>query len=138
MTDDEVDAQVDLLRETDAELVEVSRPALDGDNVTIDIHGTAPGGEEVTDVDDFLYEVGSGRVVPELDAQLRGRQGRRHAGVRGGARPSAPARSSFRVLVKEVKEKKLPELTDEWAAESSEFATVEELREDAARRAWAG
>ena len=37
---------------------------------------------------------------------------------------------SFRVLVKEVKVKKLPEVTDEWAAESSEFETVAELKAD--------
>ena len=37
---------------------------------------------------------------------------------------------AFRVLVKDVKEKKLPDLTDEWAAESSEFETVDALRDD--------
>jgi len=36
----------------------------------------------------------------------------------------------FRVLVKDVKEKKLPTPTDEWAAENSEFSTVAELRDD--------
>ena len=41
---------------------------------------------------------------------------------------------SFRVLVKDVKVKKLPEPTDEWAAESSEFATVAELRADISER----
>jgi trigger factor len=39
-------------------------------------------------------------------------------------------RVDFRVLVKEVKVKRLPEATDEWAAESSEFDTVAELRSD--------
>ena len=38
------------------------------------------------------------------------------------------------MLVKEVKVKKLPEVTDEWAAESSEFETVAELRADIADR----
>lgn len=41
---------------------------------------------------------------------------------------------SFRVLVKDVKTKKLPEPTDEWAAESSEFDTVAELRADISDR----
>ena len=41
---------------------------------------------------------------------------------------------SFRVLVKDVKVKKLPEPTDEWAAESSEFDTVAELRADISDR----
>ncbi|MGH9108799.1 MAG: trigger factor [Acidimicrobiales bacterium] len=129
VSDADVDAQVDRMRETEAELVEVDRPAADGDNVTIDLHGADPSGEEVAAADDYLYEVGSGRVVPELDEQLRG--------AKVGdvlAFASSPAGASgelsFRVLVKEVKEKNLPEATDQWAAESSEFATVEDLRRD--------
>ncbi|MGH9090295.1 MAG: trigger factor [Acidimicrobiales bacterium] len=129
VTDAEVDAQVDVVRETDAELVDVSRPALDGDNVTVDLHGTAPGGESVADLEDLLYEVGSGRVVAGLDAQLRGAKVGDVLAFEAAA--GEPAGSvSFRVLVKEVKEKRLPEPTDEWAAESSEFATVDELRDD--------
>src|SRR6202035_5102766 len=77
VTDDEINAQVDRLRATSGELVEVARPAQNGDQVTIDIHGTrgesGPGGEDGDlDAEDFLYEVGSGAVVPELDDQLRG------------------------------------------------------------------
>ena len=132
VTDAEVDAQVDVVRETDAELVEVSRPAVDGDHVTIDLHGSSGDGQG-TDLEDLLYEVGSGRVVPALDVQLRGAKVGDvlafEAAPDGSAEPV-----SFRVLVKEVKEKKLPELTDEWAAESSEFATVDELRGDTRAR----
>lgn len=133
VTDAEVDAQVDVVRETDAELVEVRRPAIDGDYVTIDLHGTAAGGEKATDLEDFLYEVGTGRVVPELDAQLRGAKVGDVLAFEATPPESAGA-VSFRVLVKEVKEKKLPDLTDEWAAESSEFATVAELRDDVRER----
>ena len=47
------------------------------------------------------------------------------------ASASAPAtRSTFQVLVKEAKQKVLPELTDEWVDEASEFDTVDELRAD--------
>ena len=49
-----------------------SRPAIDGDLVTIDLHGNDASGAEVVGVDDYLYEVGSGTVVPELDAELHG------------------------------------------------------------------
>jgi trigger factor len=131
-TDAEVDAQVDRLRETEAELVEVSRPAVDGDNVTVDLHGTGEGDQEVVNLEDFLYEVGSGRVAPELDEQLRGAK----VGdvLAFGATPAGATEVAFRVLVKDVKEKKLPELTDEWAAESSEFSTVAELRDDLRER----
>ena len=44
VTDEEIDAQVDRLRSTSGELVEIARPAVDGDQVTIDIHGTRNGG----------------------------------------------------------------------------------------------
>ena len=41
---------------------------------------------------------------------------------------------SLRMLVKQVREKVLPEATDEWASDASEFDTLKELREDIARR----
>ena len=127
VTDAEVDAQVDRLRETEAELVEVARPAVDTDNVTIDVRGVAADGREVVNVVDYLYEVGSGRVVPELDGVLAG------AKVGDALRfsavlPDGEEPVDFTVLVKEIKEKQLPELTDAWADESSEFPTVAALR----------
>ncbi|MGA2933021.1 MAG: trigger factor [Acidimicrobiales bacterium] len=130
VTEDDVQRQLDRLRENDAELEVVERPAIDGDFVGIDLHGNDASGAEVVGVDDYLYEVGSGSIVPELDAELHG--------AKAGAilafdapNPNTPEENvAFRVLVKEVKVKKLPEATDEWAAESSEFATVAELRAD--------
>ena len=130
VTEEEVQSQLDRLRENDAELEVVARPAIDGDLVTIDLHGNDASGAEVVAVDDYLYEVGSASVVPELDAELHG--------AKAGAiiafdtdHPDDPEQKvAFRVLVKEVKVKKLPEATDEWAAESSEFETVAELRSD--------
>lgn len=145
-TDADVDAQIDRLRDTEAELVEVSRPARDRDHVTIDVHATRKeGGEEVLSTDDFLYEVGSGRVVPDLDDQLRGAKpgdvlsfavpsptGSEAAGTPDEGTDGTDERDEieFRVLVKEVKEKQLPEASDEWASEASEFSTLAELRED--------
>ena len=71
-SDEDVDQQVDRLRENDAELEAVGRPAQDGDLVSIDLHGKDASDAEVVGVDDYLYEVGSGTVVAELDDQLRG------------------------------------------------------------------
>src|SRR3974390_2887043 len=52
VSDEEVDAQIDRLRATSGELVEVSRPVQTGDQVTIDIHGTRSGtGAEAHDDD---------------------------------------------------------------------------------------
>ncbi len=81
--------------------------------------------------DDLSYELGSETIVPELDTQLTGaRQGDIFKFT--ADLPDGPV--TFQVLVKEVKEKVLPEVTDEWASEASEFDTVDELRRDLADR----
>jgi trigger factor len=133
VSDEDVDQQVDRLRENDAELEAVGRSALDGDLVSIDLHGKDATDAEVVGVDDYLYEVGSGTVVAELDDQLRGVKSGEILAFTAPA-PTTEEPISFRVLVKEVKVKKLPDVTDEWAAESSEFETVAELRADITER----
>ena len=136
--DEEVTAQVDRLRATSGELVEVTRPVLTGDQVTIDIRGTraeadADGDDSDLTADDFLYEVGSEGVIPGLDDQLLGTK----AGdsVTFDAELEALGQTvSFTVTVKDVKELSLPDADDDWASEASEFATLEELRADIAER----
>ncbi len=130
VTDEEIERQVDRLRENDAELEEVSRAAGDGDLVTVDLHGNDAEGAEVVGIDDYLYEVGSGTVLPELDVELRGAKAGDILAFDAPTPGNEEAIVSFKVLVKDVKIKKLPETTDEWAAESSEFDTVAELRAD--------
>jgi trigger factor len=136
VTDEEVDAQVDRLRRQFGELQAVDRAAVDGDHVTIDIAGSIAGEPvEALGVDDYLYEVGSAAVVAELDEHLRGAK----VGdivVFDAAHPDPEVTDpiTFRVLVKDVKEQVLPEITDEWASESSEFETVDELRADLTNR----
>src|SRR3954453_13379494 len=137
-TEEEIDAQVDRLRNNFGKLETVTRPARDGDHVSIDLKATE--GENVLhDSTDELYELGSGRVVPELDKELQGaRSGDifRFAAKEPGheGHDHEVAVMSFTVLVKEVKEKILPDVTDEWASEASEFDTVEELRADLHKR----
>jgi trigger factor len=143
-SDEEVDAQVDRLRQQFGELQTVDRPARDGDQVSIDIAGSVNGEPvEGLTADDYLYPVGSGAIVPEMDEQLRGAK----VGdiLTFDARPPGADREddededendpiSFRILVKDVKEQVLPEINDEWANEASEFETVEELRDDLRNR----
>ena len=130
--DEEVDAQIDRLRSNFGELKDAGRPARDGDHLTIDLKGSRDG-EEVAGLttDDFLYELGSGTVLPELDDQL---QGAKVGDILAFEADLPGGKVEFRVLVKDVKEKVLPEVTDEWASEASEFDTVEELRADIAKR----
>jgi trigger factor len=134
VSDEDVDHQVDRLRENDAELEVVGRPAIDGDLVTIDLHGNDDSGAEVVGIDDYLYEVGSATVTRELDEELRGAKSGDIVAFTSPAPGDGDEVVSFRVLVKEVKVKRLPEPTDEWAAESSEFATVADLRADISER----
>src|SRR5207248_1379096 len=129
VTDEEVDRQLDRLREQFGELREVARPAKDADHATVDLRGYRHAEQiEGLTADDFLYEVGSGAVVPELDEQLRGAK----PGdiLKFNATPPGQEEVSFQVLVKDVKEKVLPEVTGEWASEASEFDTVEALKDD--------
>lgn len=132
---EEIDARIDRLRESFAELQDVERPAQTGDNVTIDIAGSREG--EAMDgltAEDYMYEVGSGTIVPELDEQL--------AGAKVGAVLEFTADHplpdedpvDFKVEVKGIKEKVLPEADDAFAAEASEFETIEELRADLEKR----
>jgi trigger factor len=76
--------------------------------------------------------VGAGSDVEGLDDQLRGSKTgdilQFEAKIPGPG--GEPAGATFRVLVKEVKEKNLPAATDAWAAEASEFETLDELRAD--------
>ncbi|HUY86654.1 MAG TPA: trigger factor [Acidimicrobiales bacterium] len=133
-TAQEIDAQVDRMRDQYGELKEVSRPAADGDHVTIDIkvYRNSEVLDELT-TDDFLYEVGSASVVPQLDEQLRSAKVGEIFKVNAD-HPVTGEEVSFQVLVKEVKEKILPEANDEWASESSEFSTLDELRADISRQ----
>lgn len=135
-SDADIDAQIDRLRGNFGELVEVGRPAGKGDFVTINLSGTRDG-EPIAqlDLEDFSYEVGTDSLLPGLDPKLDGAKVgdilELESDLGAGEGESA---AQIRVLVKEVKEKKLPDLTDEWAGEASEFDTVEELRADIARR----
>ncbi len=127
VTEEEVDAQVDRLRDQFGELKTVSRQARTGDHVSMDRKVTRHD-EVLLTADDELYEVGKGTIVAELDDQLRGAK----AGeiLKFNATVADAGEVTFQILVKEVREKVLPELTDEWAGEASEFETVDELREN--------
>lgn len=135
-SDEEIDEQVDRMRQQYAEFVAVERPAEDGDHVTIDIVGTHDG-EDVPGLttSDYDYEVGTGAVVAEIDENLRGASaGDELEFDAEHPDPDEETPLSFTVTVKEVKEAVLPELDDAWAAETSEFETVEELRADLVAR----
>lgn len=137
--DDAVDTQVEQLRMRFADLTDSDEPLADGDFATIDIRGSIDGEEiEGLVATDFLYAVGSGVVVPALDEELEGAE----AGAELQFTDTLPERFgeragddvTFDVTVKETKRRVLPEVTDEWVDEVSEFETVDDLRADIRRR----
>ena len=134
-----VDRQIESLRQRFADLEDSAAPLTDGDFAEIDLRGSI-GGEALPGLSatDYLYEVGSGLVVSELDQELHGsRPGailEFAASLPPTAGDHAGEEASFRVLVKDVKKKVLPAVDDEWVSEVSEFDTVAALREDIARR----
>lgn len=132
-SDEEIDEQLDRLRDRFAELEPVERPAADGDYVTIDLSAASLGVpiEEATR-QDALYMVGSGMYVPALDAQLPGKKKgdilKFTDRLPEGLGDSGGNEAEFTCLLKEVKGKKLPDLDDEFAKLASEFDTLDELR----------
>ena len=139
VSDEDVDRQVDALRDRFADLADSDFPLIDDAYATVDIAGTIDGeAVEGLTATDFLYRVGSAMVVDELDEQLRGTK----PGAILEFTATLPDRfgeltgreAKFRVIVKEAKQKVLPELTDEWVKEASEFETVDELRADIRKR----
>jgi len=128
-TDEDIDERIERMRAQSADFEAADRPAVDGDQVLIDITGTQDGEEiEGLVADDYLYEVGSGAVVAEIDDNLRGKTSGDIVEFDAKHPEEDEGDLHFRILVKEVRASVKPELTDEWVAENSEQSTIEELR----------
>ena len=131
-----LDGQIDRMRELDSTLVEVDRAVQDGDTVTIDVAGTLDEEPQAgLTADDYSYTVGSAAITPEVDEHLVGaKAGDTLSFAATHPDPDETRQLQFEIVVKDVKEKVLPEATDEWASEASEFDTVAELRASLAER----
>ena len=91
-------------------------------------------GRNEAEVPDYLLEIGAGRVLPDFEEAVKGAK----AGDQREATVEFPAdyqgeevagkTAQFTIDVREVREKELPELDDDFAAEASEFETIDELR----------
>lgn len=126
--DNEIEAQINRFRETDAVLEDVDRPIIGGDLVNMDIRAEQPGSEaEPLEMSDFMYTVGSGSIAPEVDELI--------LGLRAGEELVVTANAGvgqsvvYTMQLKQVKERVLPELTDEWVEENTEWPTVDEMRD---------
>jgi trigger factor len=134
---EDIDAELDRLRDSTASLDTVERPAQNGDFVVLDFIGRIDGEPfEGGEGRGYLLELGSGRLIPGFEEQLAGASAGDERDVTvtfpddyAGAEV-AGKEAVFSTTVKEVKEKKLPELDDDFAGEAGGFDTLDELRAD--------
>lgn len=142
VTDAQVEAQLAMLQERLASLQPVEdRPVEMGDFVLMDLQGLQDGEPiEGAEGKDQMFEVGRGNLIPGFEDQL--------VGLKPGEERSfdvtfpadyhaehlAGQPAVFKVAVKEIKTKVVPELDDAFAADVSEFETMDELRNDVRQR----
>jgi trigger factor len=128
LPEDIVDHELEVLRATVAELAPVEgRPAQLGDTAVVDLVGDGDARR------DYVVELGSGRLVPELEEELVGMAAGETKEIRLDANGDNGV-ASVQATMKEIKEKVLPPLDDELARSASEFETFEELRADVEQR----
>ncbi len=135
-----VDRELEALRDRFATLETVDRAAEDGDHLVIDYIGRVDGTPfEGGEARDQLLELGSGRLVPGFEEQLRGAAAGDQRAVEVTFPDEYPGglggqTAVFDVTVNEVKAKRLPELDEEFAADAGGFDTLDELRDDIRQR----
>jgi trigger factor len=131
----EVQAELERLRESLASLETVEREAREGDFVVMDYLGSVDGTPfEGGEGRGQVVELGSGRLIPGFEEQLAGASAGEERTVELTFPDDYPAEqlagkdASFAVEVKEVKEKRLPELDDDFAVEAGGYDSLDELR----------
>jgi trigger factor len=140
-TDEIVDREIERIREGFAKLEPVERAATDGDVLLVDFEGLRDGKAfEGGKASDYLLELGGGQLIEGFEEQLASAEAGEERKVEVSfpedyqAEELAGEDAVFTVEVKEVREKVLPELDDDFASEASEFETLEQLRADIAKR----
>ena len=142
VTDEEVDAEIDKQRNTNARTIEVTdRAVAMNDIVTLDFEGFVDGkafqGGKGTD---YPLTIGSGAFIPGFEEQLVGFEIGKEGDVNVTfpedyqAEDLAGKAATFKCTVKAIKAKELPELNDEFASDVSEFDTLKEYKEDVKKK----
>ena len=136
LTDEQVEEEVERIRNQNARWVEVERPAKEGDTVVMDYSGSIDGVKfDGGTAENQSLELGSGMFIPGFEEQLVGLK----KGDEKDINVTFPEKYSsdlagkdavFAINLKEVKEKELPEMDDEFAQDVSEFETLDEYRAD--------
>lgn len=138
VTAKEIDAKLEEEREKNARTITVEgRPVQDKDEVVLDFEGFVDGvAFEGGKGENHPLTIGSGAFIPGFEEQLIGAEVEKEVEVNVTfpeeyhAADLAGKEAVFKCTVHEIKAKELPELDDEFAAEVSEFDTLEELKAD--------
>jgi len=137
VSDADVDAEIETLRQGQAELVLVEdQAAANGDTVVIDFDGSIDGDHfEGGKGENFSLELGSGQFIPGFEEQLVGHKAEESVDVKVTfpedyqASDLAGKEALFETTIHEVKVKEVPELDDEFAKDvDEEVASLEELK----------
>ena len=138
VTDEEVDAKIEKERENNARTIEVTdRPVKDGDMTVLDFEGFVDGvAFDGGKGENYPLTIGSGAFIPGFEGQLVGAEIGKEVEVNVTFPEDYQAEelkgkaAVFKCTIKEIKEKELPALDDEFASEVSEFDTLEEYKKD--------
>lgn len=138
VTDADVDAELKKVQDQNSRLVSVEDRAVEnGDQTLIDFDGYVDGAAfEGGKAEDYPLTIGSHSFIDTFEEQLVGKQIGEEVEVHVTfpeeyhAKELAGKPALFKVTVKEIKAKELPELDDEFAEEVSEFSTLEEYKAD--------
>ncbi len=138
VTDADVEAELKRVQDQNARLVTVEdRPVADGDQTVIDFEGYVDGKTfDGGTAEDFQLTIGSHAFIDTFEEQLIGKNIGEECEVNVTfpteyhAKELAGKPATFKVTVKEIKVKELPELDDEFASEVSEFETLDEYKTD--------
>lgn len=138
VNEDEVTLRLDEMRNKASRLVDVEGRAIEnGDNTVIDFEGFVDGvAFEGGKGEDYSLVIGSNTFIPGFEEQLIGKNKGEEVEVNVEfpaeyhAENLAGKPATFKVVVKNVQSKELPELNDEFAADTTEFNTLEELKND--------
>lgn len=138
VTEEDVDAEINRERENNARTITVEdRPVKDGDLTTLDFEGFVDGvAFDGGKGENYPLTIGSGAFIPGFEEQLVGAKIGEEVEVKVTFPEDYQAENLkgkdavFKCTVREIKEKELPEVDDEFASEVSEFDTLAEYRED--------
>ena len=130
-TEEEINEQIERIKLQFGEVEKVDRPAKEKDYLLINISGSENGNElKDFNYQDYLYELGSALLTPSLDSKLEGVSSGAIIKFNDDIPALGKSNIEISVLVKEIKEKIMPELTDDWVSSVTEFETVKEMNEE--------